>query len=115
VGEAKRKKGKLIGAGSPCIFCGGQRVATTQEHCPPRALFREKKWPEGYVFPACEECNWGTSDDDLMVAFLAHLTKAGNKGAGLMHQVNRQFPGFIDGMFQRSTAEARRLGRKVGL
>jgi hypothetical protein len=50
-----------------------------------------------------------------MVAFLAHLTKAGNKGAGLMHQVNRQFPGFIDGMFQRSTAEARRLGRKVGL
>lgn len=118
MGDAKRRKEKLIAAGSPCIFCGGQRVATTQEHCPPRALFREKKWPEGYVFPACEDCNGGTSDDDLMVAFLAHLTKASNthkSGAGLMRQVKRQFPGFIEGMFQRSTAEARRLGRKVGL
>lgn len=117
MGEAKRRR-KLFDASSPCIFCGGQRVANTQEHCPPRALFREKKWPEGYVFPSCEDCNGGTSDDDLMVAFLAHLTKSGNSeknGFGLMLQVNKQFPGFIDGMFQRTTAEARRLGRKVGL
>jgi len=53
-----------------------------------------------------------------MVAFLAHLTEAGNtrnSGAGLIYQVKRQFPGFIEGMLQRSTAEARRLGRRVGL
>lgn len=118
VGEAKKRKERLADGSALCIFCGGQRVATTEEHCPPRALFREKKWPEGYVFPACEECNGGTSDDDLMVAFLAQLSEAGNahkKTAGLMYQVKRQFPGFIEGMFQRSTAEARRLGRKVRL
>jgi hypothetical protein len=53
-----------------------------------------------------------------MVAFLAQLTEAGNahkKGPGLMYQVRRQFPGFIEGMFQRTSIEARRLGRKVGL
>lgn len=105
-------------AGSPCIFCGGQRPATTEEHCPPRALFRDKQWPEGYIFPACDICNGGSSDDDLMVAFLAQMTQTGNghkKASGLIYQVNRQFPGFIESMFQRSAVEARRTARRLGL
>jgi len=103
--------------GHPCIFCGGQRIASTEEHCPPRALFRGKQWPEGYAFPACEECNGGTSDDDLIVAFLANLNEAGSadKGAGLMYQVNRQFPGFVKAMFVRTAVQARKLARKTGL
>ena len=117
MGEAKLRKEKLIAAGHLCIFCGGQRIATTEEHCPPRALFRGKRWPEGYVFPACEDCNGGTSDDDLMISFLANLTQVGSadKGTGLMYQVNKQFPGFLKAMFERTAVQARKMARKTGL
>lgn len=104
-----------------CIFCGGGTLATTEEHCPPRALFRDKHWPEGYVFPACESCNSDSSDEDLMVAFLAQMDPKAQdpekhkKGFGLMRAVHRQFPGTLQEIFKKSATEARRDARRLGM
>ncbi len=121
MGEAQRRKVKLEKSSALCIFCGGTTLATTEEHCPPRALFYEKRWPEGYAFPACEKCNGGTSDEDLMIAFLAQLNpqpknhEITKKGEGLMRAVNRQFPGLLMQMFEKSVIDSRRTARRLGL
>lgn len=120
MGEAKRRLQKFRCLSPVCIFCGGHIPATTQEHCPPRALFKDKRWPEGFVFPACKACNGGTSDDDLMVAFLAQLDPESDpaqlrKGAGLMKMVSKQFPGVLQEMFSRSAVEARADARRLGI
>lgn len=94
--------------------------ATTIEHCPPRALFQYRQWPEGFEFPACDECNHGSADQDLLIAMLARMdpfTELGNKdgkGEGLVRNVNAQFPGMIQRMLP-SAVEARRSNRKLGL
>lgn len=104
-----------------CIFCGGQQNATTKEHCPPRALFQSKWWPEGFEFPACETCNNGTGDDDVVVALIGRMDpflNSGNKDgrvAGLMHNVNKQYPGFLKEMVGMSAGESRRAARSLGI
>ncbi len=39
-----------------CFFCA---TAPTQseDHVPSRECFRNRVWPEGYAFPACQRCN----------------------------------------------------------
>lgn len=116
MGDAKRRAKAFKDANHPCIFCGGIRLATTQEHCPPRAMFREKHAPEGYVFPACEPCNHGTSDQDVMVSFMAHLTAGrAQEGRGLMYQVKRQFPAALPQMFDMGAIEARAAARRLNM
>lgn len=120
MGEARRKKQRLQDQGLPCIFCGGVAVATTEEHCPPRSLFRDRQWPEGFAFPACQRCNGGSSDDDLLIAFLAHLGPEADeatrrKSVGLMKAVHRQAPGLLGKMLSVSAVEARKFARKTGM
>jgi len=43
-------------------------MATTEDHIPARSLFLRRKWPEGYVFPACERCNQSSRLDELLMA-----------------------------------------------
>lgn len=54
-----------------CVFCGGMQPATTQEHCPPRHFFKDKKSPQGFVFSACSRCNKGSSDHDQIFSVFA--------------------------------------------
>jgi hypothetical protein len=105
-----------------CIFCGGANLATTTEHCPPRGLFKDKQWPKGFDFPACGPCNFGTRDDDRLVAMLA--ATAPNKSeparlekwSKLMKGVHRQSPETLQQMFKpKSVMEARSLARRFGL
>ena len=56
-----------------CVFCGGTTQATTVDHCPPRAIFSRRQWPEGYVFPACMACNAGSKLAENWVALLSRL------------------------------------------
>jgi hypothetical protein len=37
-------------------------------------MFHERKWPEGYVFPACEPCNQATADDETLFALLCRIS-----------------------------------------
>ena len=36
-------------------------------------MFRERKWPEGYEFPACAACQSASSKDEMLVAFLSRM------------------------------------------
>jgi hypothetical protein len=120
VGEAKRKFKVFQASGAVCIFCGGGTPATTEEHCPPRGLFRDRQWPVGFVFPACQACNGGTRDQDLMVAFMAQLhphqdgTISG-QSEKLMRGVHKRFPGTLQEMVNVSAVSARATARKLRL
>lgn len=118
LGHARKRRELFFKSHPTCIFCGGGEKATTFEHCPPRAMFQEKKWPEGFEFPSCARCNNGTSDQDLLIAMLARIDPFGDAGdsdgrmSGLMHGVNRQFPGLFSKMTPSAT-EARRSNREL--
>ena len=110
----------FLAANPLCVFCGGTELATTVEHCPPRSLFQFRQWPEGFEFPACERCNLGTGDEDAAVAMLARMSPDGSTGnddgrlAGLIRNVNAQFPGLVRKMMP-SHLEARRRNREMGI
>jgi hypothetical protein len=120
MGAAARHRRAFLKAHPRCAFCGGSASATTIEHCPPRAMFQFRLWPEGFEFPACEACNLGTDDHDLLIAMLARIDPFELKGdedgkhTGLMKAVNRQFPGLFEKMMP-SASEARRRNRELGL
>jgi hypothetical protein len=114
------RKQAFLKANPNCVFCGGTVAATTIEHCPPRAMFQNRQWPEGHEFPSCEDCNNGTDDQDLLVAMVARMDPIEEKGnsdgkaEGLMMMANRQFPGLLANM-RLSAIEARRRNRELGL
>lgn len=109
---------RFLAANPHCVFCGGANPATTIEHCPPRALFQHKRWPEGFEFAACETCNHGTGDQDAIVAMLARMgpdEATGNTDGrvpGLIKNVGNQFPQMFTKMLP-SAIEARRKNREL--
>jgi hypothetical protein len=121
MGAAKNHRQAFLNAHSRCAFCAGKVEATTIEHCPPRAMFQHRHWPEGLEFPACVTCNQGSGDHDLLIAMLARMDpfegKSGNKDGkldGLLKMVNKQYPGLFSKM-KLSATEARRHNRELGL
>jgi hypothetical protein len=111
---------RFLSANPFCVFCGGATAATTVEHCPPRALFQHKHWPEGFDFAACAACNHGTSDQDAIVAMLARMDpddSVGNtdgRAAGIIKNVGNQFPHMFAKMLPSATV-ARRKNRELGV
>ncbi len=77
MGDAKRNdrtaKAIAFAKSRYCIFCGGVKLADTVDHYPPKGIFTEKKWPEGYVFPACFACNSGSRDRDNYIALISRM------------------------------------------
>ncbi len=76
MGEAGRKRQRasdrrveLLRDHPWCCFCGGGTPATTVDHVPARICFRRREPPEGYEFPACEECNAAAKRSELIVGF----------------------------------------------
>lgn len=120
MGSSKRKRESFLAKHKFCAFCGGGKTATSIEHCPPRAMFQGRQWPEGFEFPACDACNFGSSNEDVLVAVLARMDPFENSGnedgtlEGLMHNVNRQYPDFFKKMMPTAT-EARRQNRRLGI
>lgn len=104
-----------------CIFCGGIEPATTIEHCPPKALFDNKEWPEDFEFASCDACNAGSKNLDVVVAALRRLDPAHSeidrdgRLMGLLRNVRQQHPEFIEQMVSLSPVDARKAARKLGL
>lgn len=78
MGDAKRKRAiqqysreEFLRENSCCCYCG--KVATTTDHCPARAFFLDRRWPEGYEFPSCNSCNQENRIDELVVAMLCRV------------------------------------------
>lgn len=120
MGAAASHRRKFLSAHPQCAFCGGKAPAVTIEHCPPRAMFQFRHWPEGFEFPSCEPCNLGTTNQDLLFAMLARMDPLEEKGdrdgrsVGLMKMTNRQYPGLFTKMMP-SASQARRTNRELGL
>jgi hypothetical protein len=120
MGMGKIRRKIFFSANPFCIFCGGSEPATTIEHCPPKAMFDQKRWPEGYEFAACAACNSGSSDQDLLISWMARnnyqdLSSEGNSQTlGLFKMAHRQNPGMIQKLLP-SAVEARRTNREFGI
>jgi hypothetical protein len=102
-----------------CCFCGGSEPAVTEVHQPARSIFDERKWPEGYSFPACEKCNQASRVYENVFAVLVRL------GPGfiqsdvqlaevkkLLDAASNNFPGLLQRM---TTNDKRRFYRTEGL
>jgi hypothetical protein len=120
MGSATRHRQAFLNEHPICAFCGGGAPSTTIEHCPPRAMFQHRQWPEGFEFPACAACNHGSDDHDLLVSMLARMDPFENKGnldgkaPGLMAAAHRQYPGLFRKMMP-TPIEARRQNRALGI
>jgi hypothetical protein len=94
-----------------CCFCGGNEPATTEDHQPARSLFDERKWPEGYNFPACSKCNEASRPYENVFALLVRMAP-GSDASGvqkaefqkLLEASANNFPGLL----QRMTANDKR-------
>jgi hypothetical protein len=98
MGEAKRWRDRFFEEHPRCCFCGGGAPATTVDHQPGRVFFRNREWPEGFAFPACEPCNSLSKTSERVLAVLVH----GHAGAedetnraayrANLESVRREFP-----------------------
>lgn len=117
--HAQAMKAAFFAANRYCIFCGGSTLATTKEHCPPRALFQNKVCPDGYIFPACQSCNGGTSDDDALIAMLGRMNPFSEENnldgtvPGLIKNANHQHAGLVRDMLDLSPVQARKAAREL--
>jgi hypothetical protein len=104
-----------------CIFCGGETPAPTTEHCPPRSLFLDRRWPEGFSFPACHKCNNGTADDDQIFSVLALAGELENsslrsdQAEKALEGFSKKDPNLFDRMFEQTSRQGRRYARELGI
>lgn len=107
-----------------CCFCGGKVAATTEDHWPPRSFFRNRMWPEGFVFPACDPCNKVSSPSEQVVGLLLHGSHDGHDRAAyrrVIKGVRQDFPEVFEKLFPESVRERRNMlrssgfGRPIGL
>lgn len=104
-----------------CCFCGGVKKAETEDHFPSRAIFKDRIWPEGYVFPACKECNDATAKHELIIAMLSQLYPDSAERThqlqvmALMKSVDNNFPGLLQSMGRMTANRKRRWLRERGL
>ncbi len=71
MGSSKKRKKLFLTHNPICCFCGGNTKAEEPDHIPSRVLFDNRQWPEGYIFPACVQCNRETRHDEQIVAMLS--------------------------------------------
>lgn len=69
----KARREKFLADHKYCCFCGGETLAEEEDHFPSRAMFDNRQWPEGYVFPACVVCNRISRKEEVITAFLSRL------------------------------------------
>lgn len=103
-----------------CIFCGGSVVATTVDHYPPRAVFHDNRWPEGYVFPACAGCNSRSREADNWAGFLSMMDpnidwpeNELEKNVKRLVSLDRVSPGLIQELFEGSAIEKKSMARRL--
>lgn len=118
--ERKRKRVKFLEAHPWCCFCGGGVRATTIDHIPARACFKNRAYPEGFEFPACLSCQTASREDDMAFAFYVRLLDRNSANfddvevdrmiIGLRNNLPHLFP---DGHL--TNREKRKVLREMGL
>jgi hypothetical protein len=119
MGEAKAKRrahAELLAKHTRCIYCAGANRATTVEHMPPIIMFDQRQRPRGLEFPACEGCNGGTSNTDLVASLLGRVYPNVESDSGrtelkkLLSAVSNNVPGLLDEMMPDNADHLRALG-----
>lgn len=107
MGESKQKRRAhaAVLRGCPwCIYCGGDRPATTVDHVPPIIMFAQRRRPKGLEFGSCEPCNGGTKHADLVAAMVGRSLPDPGTDAGreeiksIYSAVNNNVPGLLEEM-----------------
>lgn len=68
---SKKWKRIFLAEHPTCCFCGGAVPSAEPDHQPGRVFFRDRKWPDGFVFPACVPCNRVSTKAENAIALLA--------------------------------------------
>ena len=102
-----------------CCFCGGEQTTESRDEVPPRSMFVDRIWPEGYQFPACENCNQGSRHIDQVLALFTRMSFADRR------QGEETLTPYISGVINNSpelmpkiansSIEARKLLRQLGI
>jgi hypothetical protein len=109
----KRAHSGVLDACPLCIYCGGEVLADSIEHVPPKIMFRGKHRPKGLEFASCKRCNEGTGRADLVAALLSRVSSDSraaeeqNEMNGLFQSLRNNVPGLLDEMFIPDQSEAR--------
>ena len=72
MGRSKDRHRKFLADHPICYNCG-QNASTTIDHVPSRECFHHRVGPEGFEFPACEDCNIKLSKIEQAFALLIRL------------------------------------------
>ncbi len=113
------RKAQFLKANPSCCFCGGEAPSVTIDHVPARSFFHERKWPEGYEFPACKLCNETTRLDELLFSLLARILPdpEAPDETGLLPElfksIDNNFPGILEKL-QPSARDVRKWLRDTG-
>ncbi|MCK9201573.1 MAG: hypothetical protein M0P59_08710 [Gallionella sp.] len=100
-----------------CCFCGGTKPAEEIDHVPGRVFFRDRQWPDGYIFPACIECNRATRYEEKVIALLCRFNNSNETEIDhaefekMAREVARHDPEFISDIRPLSANETRRFLR----
>lgn len=92
--KSKARKLQFFNNHPFCCFCGGAEAATTEDHIPGRAIFENRVWPEGYVFPACQKCNAESSDDEIVVSIIGTISENHKKTDTQTKEFKRRIANF---------------------
>ena len=85
MGAARKRRERFFADHPTCCFCGGESPATTIDHVPLRAAFVGNVGPEGFEFPACDDCNGGTAASEQVLALYARLFDRNDKNYDAAH------------------------------
>lgn len=96
LGEKSRRMKNFLLKHPVCCFCGGSQQATTQDHLPPRSVFDNKKWPEGYVFPACYDCNSGSSKYDSIFALVSRIHPSSEESDYVKNETEKLILAYVE-------------------
>ena len=96
MGQKKKRLLKFLSEHPFCCFCGGEANANTQDHLPPRSVFDNKKWPESYVFPACQRCNVGSSQSDSIFALVSRIYPTTEESPDVKNETEKLIRAYVE-------------------
>jgi hypothetical protein len=70
MGERSLRFRRFIQSHPYCCYCGGSNPTFEIDHAPPKIMFIGKARPDGFVFPACSDCNRASSLSEMVSAML---------------------------------------------
>jgi hypothetical protein len=118
LGQRKARRIAFFRDHPNCCFCGGLNLATTEDHWPPRSIFRGRAWPEGFVFPACVFCNESSRVTEKLLGLLLHGShdeEDRSEFRQIVASIRKDFPGLIEEMLPNGANEVRRILRHKGI